>query len=251
MSVSIVAFGGGTDSTAMLIEMAKRDEPAPHAILFADTGGEHPHTYAHVATFSAWLSDRRYPAITTVRAGSESLESMCLRLGVLPAVAYGWKTCSARYKTEPQEKWANNDPACKAEWAAGGLVTRVIGFEYGEERRVRPADKKYANRYPLIEWEMDRDDCKAVILAAGLRLPGKSSCFFCPNMKKGEIDALAATYPALLERALAMEDGAAARSTSVLGLGRRFSWRDYTAGRDVAPELPMDMPCECYDGAAA
>ncbi len=249
MSVIVVAFGGGTDSTAMLIEMVNRGEPAPHAILFADTGGEHPHTYAHIAAFSIWLVAHGYPAIIIVRSPKETLEAMCLRLKVLPSIAYGWKTCSQRYKLEPQEKWANNDPVCKAAWAAGRLVARLVGYEYGEERRVREADKKYINRYPLIEWGMDREACKATISAAGIKLPGKSSCFFCPSMKKAEIGALAKTYPALLDRALAMEANAEGM-TNVVGLGRHFVWRDFIAGKATSPELPMDMPCDCYDGAA-
>lgn len=249
MTVSLVAFGGGTDSTAMLIEMVNRREPAPHAILFADTGGELPHTYAHVASFSLWLVDHGYPPITTVRAPNTTLEEMCLRLGVLPSVAYGWKTCSSRFKTEPQEKWANADAVCETEWAAARLVTRLIGFEYGEERRIRTADKKYANRYPLIEWEMDRDACKDVIIAAGLNLPGKSSCFFCPNMKKIEVKALLTTYPEMLARALVLEERAAAKLTSVVGLGRRYSWNDLITNRPTAPEPPIDVPCECTDGS--
>lgn len=246
--VSIVAFGGGTDSTAMLVEMINRGESAPHAILIGDTRGEHPHTYRHIWEFSRWLLDHGYPAIQIVSAGS--LEATCLRLGVLPAIVYGWKTCSQRFKVEPQEKWANNNPVCRLTWDRGELVTRLIGYEYGEERRRRPPDNKYVNRYPLIEWEMDRDACKDVIRAAGIRLPGKSSCFFCPNMRKPEIKALADTYPHLAARAIAMEDHAAAKSTHVVGLGRRFSWRDYIDGLPTSPELPMDMPCECYDGAA-
>ncbi len=250
-AVTIVAFGGGTDSTAMLVEMVNRREPRPYAILFADTGGEHPHTYRHVEQFSRWLADRQYPEITILRVKRETLEDACLRTGTVPSVAFGYKTCSQRFKGDPQKKWANNDPKCREEWAAGRTVQKLIGFELGEEHRVTIGDKKYTNRYPLIEWEMDRDACKKVIEAAGLRLPGKSSCFFCPNSKKHEIRALQDTYPELLARALAMEDKARPNFGSIAGLGRRFSWRDYIEGRATAPELPMDMPCECYDGAAS
>lgn len=245
MSVSLVAFGGGTDSTAMLIEMVRRGEPRPHAILFADTGGEHPHTYTHIETFSRWLTERQYPEITVLRAPNETLEANCLRRHALPSIAYGRKTCSQRFKVEPQEKWANNDPKCKAEWKAGRLVQKVIGYEWGEEYRVREADAKYTNRYPLIEWEMDRDACKDVMRAAGVKLPGKSACFFCPNSKASEIGALRETYPDLFDRALAME--ANAELTHIKGLGRTYSWRDWANQID----LPMDMPCDCYDGAAA
>lgn len=252
MSVSVAAFGGGTDSTAMLIEMVNRGEPAPHAILFADTGGEHPHTYTHIKAFSQWLMEREYPAITVIRKGGDgrTLEEDCLARRALPSVAYGFKTCSQKFKVQPQDRWGNNDPICKTEWAAGRKVVRLVGFEYGEERRMRDDPSgKYINRYPLIEWEMDRDDCKRVILEAGLKLPGKSACFFCPNSKKSDIKALADTYPDLLQRALTIE--ANAELSMVRGLGRNFAWADFIANREVSPELPMDMPCDCYDGAAA
>jgi 3'-phosphoadenosine 5'-phosphosulfate sulfotransferase (PAPS reductase)/FAD synthetase len=52
---SVVSFGGGVNSTAMLIGMILRGE-RPDAILFADTGGEKPATYDFVATFRDWLT---------------------------------------------------------------------------------------------------------------------------------------------------------------------------------------------------
>ena len=43
--MNIVGYGGGTDSTAMLIGLWQRRIPVDR-ILFADPGGEQPHTYA-------------------------------------------------------------------------------------------------------------------------------------------------------------------------------------------------------------
>lgn len=61
----VVAFGGGVDSTAMVIGLVQRKEPID-LILFADTGGERPSTYEHIKAFSAWLKERGYPGIITV-----------------------------------------------------------------------------------------------------------------------------------------------------------------------------------------
>ncbi len=47
-----------------------------------------------------------------------------------------------------------------------------------------------------------------------------------------------------------MEDNAAENLTQIKGLGRNYSWRDFIENRVNSPELPMEMPCECYDGAA-
>ena len=76
-------------------------------------------------------------------------------------------------------------------------------------RKFNEADKKYENRYPLIEdWHWTRDDCIRAIQEAGLPLPGKSSCFFCPSMKREEIEALKRQHPDLYRRALAIEENA-------------------------------------------
>ncbi len=45
MSLLVVSYGVGLDSTAMLVEMHNRGM-RPDLILFSDTGGEKPETYA-------------------------------------------------------------------------------------------------------------------------------------------------------------------------------------------------------------
>lgn len=52
--MNIVSFGGGTNSTAMIIGMYLHKIPID-LILFADTGGEQPHTYEFMGTFNEWL----------------------------------------------------------------------------------------------------------------------------------------------------------------------------------------------------
>lgn len=44
---SVVSFGGGVNSTALLVGLEEREE-RPNYIVFADTGGERPGTYAHI-----------------------------------------------------------------------------------------------------------------------------------------------------------------------------------------------------------
>jgi 3'-phosphoadenosine 5'-phosphosulfate sulfotransferase (PAPS reductase)/FAD synthetase len=48
---NIVSFGGGTNSTAMLIGMMKKNLIPDH-ILFADTGGEKEGTYHYIKYFT-------------------------------------------------------------------------------------------------------------------------------------------------------------------------------------------------------
>jgi hypothetical protein len=251
--VTIVSYGGGTNSKAVLIGMIARKEPPPHAILFADTGGEQPHTYEDMRAVNIFLRKWGYPTITIVsKAGKvETLEESCLRLGVLPPIAYGHKTCSQKFKIEPQEKWANNDHVCRQEWRAGRKITQIVGYDFDELGRAKwdYSNPKTINRYPLIDWRWTRENCSYVIRKVGLPDSGKSSCFFCPNMRKHEILELYKRYPDLLIRALELE--ANARLTKIKGLGRRFSWNDFIAGHpiDESLEAEKEMPCGCYDGA--
>ena len=206
---------------------------------------------------------------------------------MLPSLAYGFKSCSLKFKVQPQDKAMNRWAPAKAAWKRGERIVKYIGYEAGEVRRVRPPeskDGKYFYQYPLIAWGWDRAACLAAIKKEGLPLPGKSACFFCPAMKKPEILALS---PELKARALVMEDRAladnairikaqdekreewfkenpdwdegdsednrppqtGARMYSVKGLGRYFSWREFLDGK-AAPENPNQpqLPCECFDG---
>jgi len=253
----VVSYGGGTNSTALLVGLVERGEPVD-LILFADTGGERPGTYAFVQLFSGWLEVCGYPTITTIhatRAGErETLEAECVRIGSLPSLAYGYKKCSAKHKVQPQEKFINNWEPARLAWKSGALVTKLIGFDADEGSRVektqaRPS-KKYRVRFPLVEWNWGREECVEAIDRAGLPQPGKSSCFFCPSMRRREILQLQACHPDLLERALAIEAGAATRG-SVRGLGRRWSWSDFlqadNAQQKLFPNAPKPL-CGCYDG---
>jgi hypothetical protein len=226
----VVAYGMGVDSTAMLVELARR-HIRPDLILFADTGGEKPETYTYLPVIQQFLECVGFPPLVTVnRTGKDaSLEAECLRKGLLPSLAYGGKSCSLKWKRDPQDKYVNHwQPAIEC-WRSGGKVTKAIGFDAGpsDGRRAKfTEDRKYRYVYPLIEWQMNRESCKRSIESAGLPVPIKSACFFCPAMKKPEIIALKDAHPELLDRALAIERIAQPKLRSVKGLGRRYRWSE-------------------------
>ena len=104
-----VALGLGRHSVGMLVGLRERGEPVD-AILFADIGDEWPETYAYIPILSAYLAAVGYPPITVVRnaspiAGDASLSAECHRKSVLPSPAYGGKSCSLKWKVEPQRRW--------------------------------------------------------------------------------------------------------------------------------------------------
>lgn len=249
----IVAYGGGINSTAMLIGMRDRGV-MPDLILMADTGGENPETVRWLGTFAAWLRDNKMPALKIVRNDGmyDSLEHNCVAKNMLPSLAYGFKSCSDKYKRRPQDKYCNHWEPAKDCWAAGEKCIKYIGYDADEERRAKIADDdKYVYEYPLLAWEWGRDECVSVVAGEFETIPPKSSCFFCPAMKKQEVLNLKRNHPHLFDRAIAMERGA--DLSTVKGLGRSWSWEALGRADDEQMSLAgfldhNDEPCGCYDG---
>ncbi len=135
----VVAYGLGVNSTAMLVEFARRGI-VPDMILFADTGGEKPETYRYLPVIQEYLKKVMFPPVVTVRyepktATYHTLEGQCLATGTLPSLAYGGRSCALKYKVSPQNKLIvqTYPPAEFVE--RGKRVVRAIGFDAGEERR--------------------------------------------------------------------------------------------------------------------
>ena len=103
----VVAYGLGVNSTAMLVEFANRGV-TPDLILFADTGGEKPETYQYLPVNQDYLKGVSFPPVVTVRYEPKTppyrtLEGQCLHTGTLPSLAYGGKSCSQKWKRQPQD----------------------------------------------------------------------------------------------------------------------------------------------------
>ncbi len=267
-SMVIVNFGGGTNSTGLLCAAVERGI-RPDVIVFSDTGSEMPHTYEHLKDVEAWLLENGYPELTITRwirkdGSFIALHDYCLEREELPSKAYGFSGCTTKWKQQPVDRLLKTHPAVVAEHAEGRVVERWIGYDADEPQRAarmaakNPEPNLWLWRAPLVEWGMGRDECVEAIARAGLKQPGKSSCFMCPSMRKTEVLALQEMHPEKLEVALEIERRAVAKSalrdepTTILGLGRsHFAWADLVKGAlpVVQPAAPEgDIPCGCYDG---
>ena len=118
----MVSYGGGANSTALLIGLHQHRIPVD-LILFADTGAEHPHTYAYLDVMDDWLKDHGMPPITrvykTTRDGKRlTLEDECLQSCSLPSIAYGFKRCSLKHmQREIQSQLQDKGIGTKAQQA--------------------------------------------------------------------------------------------------------------------------------------
>jgi hypothetical protein len=257
--VLVVNYGGGTNSTALLVE-AERRGVRPDLIVFADTGSERPETYAYLDYMDRWLASVGFPTIERVRWVRKDgtflpLHEWCEKFASLPSKAFGLPGCTVKWKQQPADKYIAQHAGVRSAWAQGRAVERWIGYDADEPQRhermqaARMDDTKWVWRSPLIEWDMGREECVAALRSAGLRLPGKSACWLCPSMKKHEIDALSEDHPSLLQRALAIEAAADVDRSKVAGLGRRLNWAEYLKQPKLfASVRAPEEACGCFDG---
>lgn len=255
-----VSFGGGTNSTAMLCGLKDHDIK-PDMILFADTGAEMPHTYEHLeymqGVVDRWWGMQIEVVSAKFKGEFEGIVAESLRLRKMPALAYGMKSCSKKFKVDPQNR------LLKQVMKERGIekAVRAIGFDAGEPHRVKPSIDAHAdNWYPLVEWGWKRDDCMKAICRHKLPKPGKSSCYICPAMKSNEIISLSGKHPELIENALKIEalaNSPQGKNTRRMGLGgREIWWADILKQDDEQMKLldfleqydSQHIPCGCHDG---
>jgi hypothetical protein len=83
-----------------------------------------------------------------------------------------------------------------------------IGISTDEIQRINTKRAQHWEKpiYPLIELNLSRDDCKKVITEAGLPVPPKSACWFCPFHRKSYFEDLQKNRPELWSRHIALEN---------------------------------------------
>lgn len=197
----LCAYGAGVDSTAYLVGLHEAGI-RPDGILMANTFSEKQETYDFIPIMQQGLKKVGFPPIIMVYnqvknfkhwPPYQGLGENCLTNGTLPSLAFGFKSCSLKWKVTPQNAWTDQwQPAIDC-WARGGRVRKIIGYDAGPKDMRRYADAKgvedpkYDYWYPLIDWRMNREDCKELIASAGLPVPPKSACVFCPATRPEEL----------------------------------------------------------------
>ena len=252
----IVCFGGGVDSTAMMVAM-KRQGLVPDLVTFADVGAEKPETYAHVAAVSKWLQTwADQPVVTCTKRTKETtayndLTGNCIDNETLPSLAFGMKSCSIKWKQGPQDKAVmgatkgpnkcNPHPLWLDAKKRRVKPVKLIGYDSGpadlrRSKKLKQADASFQYSYPLQQLGWTRSDCIKAIVEEGLPVPVKSACFFCPASQKWELWWLAGEHPELFMKALQLEHTAM--------LGKHSRWGSDECTYDKAWEEFINKPAD-------
>ena len=220
MREEFISFGGGVQTTAMILIgdiINNVDE-----VIFADTGAEHPETYAYIAKYvKPYLMDKNVP-FTTVRMKKqirdvetdERLEATSLREAVwhrkrVPSLMNRW--CTEYSKITPIKLYLRQ---MQKDGIYVKPATGIIGISIDEKHRSynkdgswkQPHHSEYRNEYPMVVKQISRNDCKKLIREFGWPEPVKSGCYFCPFQGGKEWQKLYMNSPSLFWDAVSLEE---------------------------------------------
>lgn len=195
--LTVISYGGGVQSTAMLVLacQGKLGYPVTDA-LFANVGddSEHPATLEFVRNVAIpWAAEHGitvHELRKTKRDGTnarglwshifdheseETLREPIPIRGINGAPLS--RSCTSDWKIKVVGKWLKANGANKDNPATVCIGISTDEIQRVSNKRVEPYEQPV---YPLIHLGLDRSACQKLIAEAGLPVPPKSSCFFCP-----------------------------------------------------------------------
>ena len=195
--IHVLSYGGGTQSTAMLL-MALKGEingVVPDYIIFSDTGWEPKSIYDWVYKVNDHIKERYGREIIFTNGGNlrEDLVNAYkngTRVASMPLFTLSpdgekgmvMRQCTSEYKIMPVKKKVRDLLGYKSREKVKEIVHMWKGISTDEIQRVKPiADRWIEAEHPLVEIvNVDRSACIAYVEREGLGTPAKSSCIGCP-----------------------------------------------------------------------
>jgi len=215
-NIRSISYGGGVQSTALIV-LATQGIIEADVALMANTGddSEMPETLSYVRDIiQPWANERGFPVhiLDPIKHGKKTtlyqeITNKGSRRDLIPV--FGEKgnpmgrACTADFKIRVVHRWLRQNGATKVNKA-----TVLLGISTDEiERAGRGKNVSIEIReYPLLKLGLDRTACAQVIQDAGLPVPPKSACFFCPFHSETVWRELRRDHPDLFAKAQHLED---------------------------------------------
>lgn len=196
----VLSFGGGLNSSALLVWIIENKKPLD-LVLFADTGGEFPHTYNAVKFYKQYCADRNIRFEIVKSSLSKSLYTYMWDKKIVPSKFR--RDCTSKFKISPMRRYM------RSLYGKQEKFTQYIGIDYSEAHRVMTNDVQYiTNCYPLVDNKIDREECKQILEEKGLLIPEKSGCYFCMFTSRKNWLKLLDEHPSLYESSMKLEQHA-------------------------------------------
>lgn len=267
MTLRVISYGGGVQSTAMLVLAAQGVIDFTIA-LFANVGddSEHPATLRYVREVAMPYAQANGIALEELhrRKRDGSTETLYGRLtqGSVRSIgiparmggsgAPGRRQCTTDFKIKLIGRWLVRRGATARDPATLGLGISLDEFQ----RAQTPQDARnpyQVREYPLIALRLARQDCITVIARAGMPVPPKSSCWFCPFHRLSAWQRQRDDEPELFGKSVALEAMLSQRHEA-LGRGPLFFTDKHipldraTSPHRQLPMLGMEADDACESG---
>lgn len=214
--LQVLSYGGGTQSTAMLVMMQRGEIPIADIVIHADTGSELPETVEFVEIARRFTEEVLGIPFIITRSHRGSLHADYLRLNTIPMI--GARSCTENFKIMPQRR----------------LIRKIVGNRNGKrlaecllgittdesKRRVddETQPKWIGVKFPLLDDRpTTRDECIEMNREAGFTV-GKSGCFLCPYQGSKAWLTLKKDHPELFAIAVELEENKFAHRGGKMGL---------------------------------
>lgn len=209
MRLDAFSFGGGVQSMACLV-LAAQGVIDCRLFLFANVGddSEHPATLAYVRDVALPYAAANDIELCTVKP-SRTLYAEAMRKNrrvplpiYLSNGAPGNRTCTSDFKIKVISREIKRRGATKAKpWVCG------LGISVDEAHRAN-YNSRIAHQvleYPLLDLRISRANCVGIIERAGMPVPPKSACWFCPFQSNRRWHELRTDRPELFQSACDLE----------------------------------------------
>jgi hypothetical protein len=212
------SFGGGVQSMSALVLAADGRIDFP-LFVFSNVGddSENPGTLQYVEEYAKPYAAEHGIELVEVhrvmqRTGEERTlmqdltrpGSKSLKIPVrMSNGAPGTRSCTATYKIEQVGRELKRRGATPENPATIGIGISVDEIHRANNRITEPHERIV---YPLLDLGLRRTDCARVIRDAGLPVPPKSSCFFCPFHRPETWHDQRRNEPELFEKSCQLEE---------------------------------------------
>lgn len=181
MTLRVLSLGAGVQSTTLALMAADGEiGPMPDCAIFADTQWEPATVYKHLDRLEKLLP---FPVHRVTMGdirdtiGTGGYESIPWYTN---SGAMGRRQCTYQFKLRPIRQKVRN--LLGEGMPRAGACEMWLGISRDEAHRMKPATVAYIiNRWPLIERDMTRADCRRWLERHSISAP-RSACCGCPFM---------------------------------------------------------------------
>lgn len=218
--IRIFSFGGGVQSMAALV-LQVQGRIKYDAFVFANVGedSENPATLDYLHNHAIPFAQRhniRFEIVQKNRRGGEAdtVYKSVMRdnksvpiPAVLASGAFGRRSCTEDFKIVPVNRWAKQQGYTHVINGVGISLDEFQRARYPlQYQPLRGVNIQRKLEYPLLDLRVTRHACVQLIVAAGLPIPPKSACFFCPFQSHGQWLNLRRENPDLFGAAVIVDE---------------------------------------------